>query len=41
MHKAQEFSLLLVTNLDEDVEVYGLSMDSRYFLITIVHLFYY
>jgi hypothetical protein len=41
MHKVQEFLLLLMTDLDEDVEVYDLSMDILYFLITIVHFFSY
>jgi hypothetical protein len=36
MHKAQEFSLLLVTNLDEDVEIYDLSKDIRYILSSLL-----
>ena len=36
MHKVREFSLLLVPELVEDVEVYDLSKDIRYILSSLL-----
>ena len=39
MHKVREFSLLLVPELVEDVEVYDLSKDIRYILSSLLLTF--